>query len=112
MDEKYIQIQWTCASLDEARHIARMLVEKKWVACAQIIPWVESVFMWNNQLDTVQESKVIFKTRASLFEQVKNLILQHAQYEIPEILALPITEGHQEYLEWVAENTQEAPPQI
>lgn len=105
-DEAFVQIQWTCGSLDEARQIARQLVQKRWVACAQIIPWIESVFMWNNQLDTSQETKVIFKTRASRFEEVKKYILEHAKYEIPEIIETPITKGHQEYLDWVVENTQ------
>ncbi len=106
-DDSFVQIQWTCGSLDEARQIARELVQKKWVACAQIIPWIESIFVWNDQLDTSQESKVIFKTRSSCFENVKNFIIQHAKYEVPEIIETPITRGNQEYLEWVVRSTQD-----
>ena len=105
-DEPYVQIQWTCGNLEEARQIARELVCKRLVACASIIPWVESVFFWNNQLDTAQETKVVFKTKAHRFEEVKTFILNHAQYEVPEILMTPILKGHQEYLEWVDENSQ------
>ena len=64
----FIQIYWTCGSLDEARKISRQLVEAKLVACANIIPWVESIFIWNDQLDTSQETKVIFKTRDEHFD--------------------------------------------
>jgi periplasmic divalent cation tolerance protein len=103
---EYIQIYWTCGNLDEARKIARQLVQAKLVACANIIPWVESVFMWDDQLDTTQETKVIFKTRDDLFEKVKNFILANAKYDIPEILKVSITGGSQDYLEWVHQNTE------
>ena len=106
-DEKieFIQIYWTCGNLDEARKIARDLVQERWVACANIIPWIESVFMWNSTLDTSQETKVIFKTRKTHFEIVKEFILKHAKYDVPEILQVPITDGNAEYLEWVREST-------
>jgi periplasmic divalent cation tolerance protein len=102
----YIQIYWTCGSLDEARDIARKLVQMRLVACANIIPWVESIFMWNESLDTAQETKVIFKTRDDRFEQVKQFILEHAKYEVPEILKVPILDGNPEYLKWVSQNTE------
>lgn len=105
MENKFIQIYWTCGSLDEARQTSRFLVEKKLVACANIIPWIESVFLWDDQLDTSQETKVIFKTRMELFESVKQVILEHSKYEVPEILMMPILGGNQEYLDWVAQNT-------
>lgn len=106
---EYIQIYWTCGSLDEARTISRQLVQAKLVACANIIPWIESVFMWNNELDTSQETKVIFKTREGCFEEVKNFILKNARYEVPEILKVPILGGNPEYLEWVSDSTQSNP---
>jgi len=102
---QYAMVHWTCGSLDEARIIARHLVEEKLVACANIIPWVESFFLWNDQLDVAQESKVIFKTKASLFEKVKETILSKSKYEVPEILMVPIEAGNQEYLDWLASNT-------
>lgn len=102
---KYIQIYWTCGNLDEARNIARKLVELWLVACANIIPWVESIFLWNNQLDTSQETKVIFKTREECFEEVKKFILDHAKYEVPEILKIAISGGNEEYLNWVSDST-------
>lgn len=105
MESEFIQIYWTCGSLDEARQTARYLVEKKLVACANIIPWIESIFLWNEQLDTAQETKVIFKTHAAQFEAVKEAILARSKYDVPEILMVPILGGNQEYLEWVAQNT-------
>jgi len=105
-EEEFIQIHWTCGSLDEARKISRHLVNERLVACANIIPWVESIFIWNNQLDTQQETKVIFKTLASRFNEVKKIILENAKYEVPEILQIPITDGNKSYLDWVVETTR------
>lgn len=104
--EACVQIHWTCGSIEEARHISRQLVQLRLVACATIIPWVESIFLWDQQLNETQETKVIFKTLETRFSDVKNFILQHAKYEVPEILALPIIEGHGEYLQWVSLATQ------
>lgn len=103
-ETQYIQIYWTCGSLDEARKVSRLLVEQRLVACANIIPWIESIFLWNDELDTSQETKVIYKTRQEKFEEIKEIILKNAKYEIPEILKVPILGGHQDYLDWIDES--------
>lgn len=100
-----IEIHWTSGSLDEARKISRYLVQERLVACAQITPWIESIFMWNNQLETTQESKIILKTRLDLYEKIKEVIQQNCSYELPEITYVNIDGGNKEYLDWVAEST-------
>mgnify|MGYP006415254769 CR=1 FL=1 len=70
-----VQIHWTCGSLDEARKVSRFLVQERFVACANIIPWVESVYMWEGELHTDQETKVIFKTIEEKFSAVVKLPL-------------------------------------
>ncbi|NGX54630.1 MAG: Divalent-cation tolerance protein CutA [Chlamydiae bacterium] len=98
----FVQIYWTCGSIGEAREIACYLVENHLVACANIIPNVESVYLWKEKLESGAEVKVIFKTREEKFEAVKETILQRCSYDVPEILQVPITDGHQPYLDWVA----------
>ena len=105
MESEYVQIYWTCGSLDEARQTARYLVEQKLVACANIIPWIESIFLWDAQIDTAQETKVIFKTVRHKFDEIKKVLVERAKYEVPEILMVPIEGGNKEYLDWVAQNT-------
>lgn len=104
---EFIEIQWTAGSIDEARLVCRFLVQERLVACAQIIPWIESVYMWDNRLETSQESKVMLKTRAAKFERVKEVILSNAKYEVPEITFHTIKGGNKEYLDWIRESTPE-----
>lgn len=102
---EYIQIHWTAGSIDEARKVCRYLTQERLVACAQIIPWVESVYMWNNQLETAQESKVCLKTRMDLYDRVKEVIEKNSSYEIPEITFTKLDGGNSSYMDWLEKST-------
>ena len=99
----FIEIHWTSGSIDEARRVSRYVVQERLVACAQITPWIESVYMWNNQLETSQETKVVLKTSASLFDKVKEIIQENSSYDVPEITCMKIEKGNQEYIKWLDE---------
>lgn len=102
---EFIEITWTSGSIEEARKISRYLVQERYVACAQIVPWIESIYMWNNQLETAQESKITLKTRLENYEAIKKVILENCKYQVPEIIYHGIEGGHEEYLRWVEEST-------
>lgn len=99
----YIQIHWTCGSVEEARKIAHLLLTKRLVACATLIPAVESHYVWKDKLEMAHETKVIFKTKGEKFEEVKKVILENATYEVPEIVQVDIQKGHAAYLAWIEE---------
>lgn len=101
MTNQMIEVRWSVGSLDEARTIARHLVQERLVVCAQIIPWIESIFIWNEQLDTVQESKVILKTELRLYEKIRDFIKQKCSYEVPEISYVILDGMNSEYEEWL-----------
>ena len=101
----YVEIQWTSGSIDHARKISRYLVQERLVACAQIIPWIESIYMWNNQLETTQETKIILKSRQELIEKIVKIILENHTYDIPEITWRSIDGGNAPYLQWISEST-------
>lgn len=103
--DKYIEIHFSAGSIDEARHICRYLVQERLVACAQIIPWIESLYVWNNQLETTQESKAVLKTTIEHFEHIKEAIIANSTYQVPEITYSSIDGGSKEYLEWIAQST-------
>ena len=102
---EFIEIHWTSGSLDEARKISRYLVQERYVACAQIVPWIESIYMWNNQLETAQESKIVFKTRLDLYDAIRDIIKKNTSYQVPEITWVSIDGGNEEYLNWIREST-------
>lgn len=99
-----IEIQWQAGSIDEARKVSRYLVQERLVASAQIVPWVESISLLDNQLETSQETKAIFKTKKSLFEKVQDVITKNCKYEIPEITSADIVQVNPAYLAWLEEN--------
>jgi len=71
------------------------------VACVNIVPEVSSLFWWQDKLDSAQESLLIIKTRALLLDQIVTLVKEIHSYEVPEIIALPVIGGNQDYLEWI-----------
>ena len=99
-----IEIQWATSSIDEARKVCRYLVQERLVACAQIIPWIESIYMWDNQLETAQETKVHLKTRKDNFDVIKEVIEQNTTHEVPEILFRSIGGGNEAYMSWLKES--------
>lgn len=101
---EYIQIQWTCKDEEEAKKISRLLIENRYVACANILPRVESIFSWKGRIESAQESKVLLKTLSSNFEAIKEIINENSSYDVPEIISFPIEHGNEEYLNWMKES--------
>ena len=105
-EPKYIVVFITTGSTEEAQHISRILLEQRKVACVNIIPKVDSLFWWEDKLDSAQENLLIAKTKASLLPEIINLVKKVHSYDVPEIIALPIVGGNQEYLEWIGESVK------
>jgi periplasmic divalent cation tolerance protein len=91
----------TTSSEEEAHKIAELLVNDKKAACVNIVPRVDSVFRWEGKLDSARESLLMVKTKASLFPEIVELVKRTHSYEVPEIIALPIIAGSEDYLKWL-----------
>ena len=91
----------TAGSEEEAHKIAESLVNGKKAACVNIVPRVDSLFWWEDKLDSARESLLLVKTRASLFPEIVELVKRTHSYEVPEIIALPIIAGSEDYLKWL-----------
>lgn len=102
---EFVEIRWNSGSLDEARKVSRYLVQDRLAACAEIIPWVESITMLNNQLQTSQESTVVLRTRSELLDKVLKIIEQNSHFQIPEIIVTPILQANPVYTKWLEEST-------
>ena len=104
---RYIQIQWTAAHLDEAREISQKLIQQGLVACASIIPLVESWYVWEGEMQTVSEVKVFLKTTLENYSKIEGCIRQYHSYEVPEILMFYIEKGSPAYLRWIGSFTKQ-----
>lgn len=92
----------TCASPEEAEKIARAVVEKKLAACVNILPAVRSIYRWKNAIEDDQETLLLIKSSRALFNELRSEIERLHSYEVPEAIAMPIVDGLERYLEWMA----------
>lgn len=99
----------TFPNTESARRIAGVLVEERLAACVSLCPAIESIYRWEGKVETAQEVLAIIKTGADRFDEMKRRICAMHSYELPELVALPVTAGLEGYAAWVVSST--APPQ-
>jgi len=102
---KHLLVLTTCPGTITAKKIANEVVIEKLGACVQIISGVQSFFRWVNRVDTSEELLLIIKTTTERYPDLEKRIKAIHPYEVPEIIALPITDGLNEYLKWIDNNT-------
>ena len=91
----------TVGNRQEAEKIVRTLLEERLVACGNIIDNVSSLFWWQDKIEEEKEVLVIMKSHLSLFKRLSERVVELHSYDVPEILALPIVDGSQAYLDWM-----------
>ncbi len=101
---KYIAIFITTATEKQAKRIANTLLTQKKAACVSILPRVNSLFWWKSKIDSADEVLLVVKTESRLLEATVKLVRKLHSYDVPEIIALPIIGGNEEYLEWISES--------
>ena len=95
-----------CPDLDSARHIGTHLIKNQLAACVNLIPKVESIYSWNNEINQDLEVLTLFKTKEELLDKLELAILELHSYDVPEIIVLPVDGGSKSYLEWIADSTK------
>jgi periplasmic divalent cation tolerance protein len=95
----------TCATPAEARRIARAVVRRRLAACVNIfLSPVESLYTWKGKLEKTREYLLVMKTTAKRLAELENEVRRLHSYDVPEFIALPITEGSRKYLSWLDES--------
>lgn len=102
-----IEVITTVPSREKAREIAALLVQRRLAACVQVSGPIDSTYWWQGKLETAQEWQCVAKTRRENYTQVEAAIRQVHPYETPEILALAVQQGLDDYLRWLGRETSQ-----
>jgi periplasmic divalent cation tolerance protein len=95
----------TAPSEDEAAKIATAVVETRLAGCVNIIKNIRSIYRWEGKIENEDEVLMIVKTRKELFKSLAKKVKELHSYSVPEIIALPIVDGSEDYLQWLRKVT-------
>ncbi len=101
MGEKAVLVMVTLGGRDDAERLGEALVVEHLAACCSVIPTVHSFYYWDEQLQRQHEALLLIKTLESRASAVQEFVRSHHEYEIPEILQIPIQGGYSAYLTWL-----------
>lgn len=91
---------------DKAQAMAARLVEDRVAACVNVVPSLQSIYRWKDEVQSEGEALLIVKTARDRFDDLKQAVLKLHPYELPEVIAVTVDQGHAPYLEWVVESTR------
>ena len=91
----------TAPDAETGERIARALVEERLIACANVVPGIRSIYRWQGRVAEDAEVLLVLKTRASRCEALAARVKALHPYELPEVIALPVADGSEAYLDWV-----------
>src|SRR5581483_2766057 len=91
----------TCDSEEQAGTIARSLLEQRLAACVTILPGARSIYCWKGEIENSAEWMLVIKSRRDLMIQLRTAIGKVHSYEVPELLAVPVVDGSEDYLAWL-----------
>ena len=92
----------TTGSEEEASKIAQSLVKERLIACVNVVPGVTSYYWWEDKVQCDGEWLLIAKTQRETVDQVRQRVEALHSYDLPEVIALPVSGGSQRYLDWIA----------
>lgn len=102
--EAPLVVLMTGPDIDKVRAIARALVEERLAACCNIVSGVESIYRWEGALETATEVLAIIKTNNAKFPDLERRVRELHPYDVPEIVAMSVIAGSENYLRWVLES--------
>ncbi|WP_421216495.1 divalent-cation tolerance protein CutA [Aeromonas jandaei] len=100
-----IVVLCTCPDQTSADLLCEQLLNRQLAACINQLPGVTSVYRWQGKVERLTEIQLVIKSRQPLFAELQACILAQHPYEVPELLALPVSAGLPAYLDWLKEET-------
>ncbi len=97
----------TAPKEEEALVMAKAVVESKLAACVNLVRNIRSIYRWQGAIEDDSETLMVVKTRTSLLAALTEKVKELHSYDVPEVIALPIIGGSQEYIQWLNESTQQ-----
>jgi len=104
-EDSAIVILITCGDKQEAQNISSVLVSNNLIACGNILSDVTSIFRWENRIENEEEVLLIAKSRQARFDAIIQKVKELHSYQTPEIIALPVVAGSEDYLKWLVDET-------
>lgn len=102
MSEQTVKIVFcTLPDTEKARQIGTYIVQKQLAACVNLIHEVESIYHWKGKIESGKEVLAVFKTTAIKYPKLESQIRKMHPYELPEIIAVNVSEGYTKYLDWI-----------
>lgn len=106
MQHQYLVVSTTCPDEVQANTLARALVESRIAACVHISAPIRSIYVWEGKTCEKREISLQIKCLQSRYAQLEQLVQKLHPYQVPEIIAVPVTHGLPSYLDWIKDNTQ------
>ena len=106
MNQEIVIILVTAPNRTEAEQIGQCLVEKKLIACCNILDPIFSIFHWKGEICREDEVLLILKTVRDNIHSIIKTVKKHHSYDTPEIIAIPVISGSEDYLNWIKQETE------
>lgn len=90
----------------KSEQMSQILLEEKLIACVNIIPGVKSMYWWDGKIQTDSEDLLIMKTKDELVEELTEKIKEVHPYDIPEVIALKVKDGNNDYIDWILKSVK------
>ncbi|MEW6041964.1 MAG: divalent-cation tolerance protein CutA [Elusimicrobiota bacterium] len=103
---KHIVIFITCANKSEANKVSEHLINRKLVACGNIITKISSVYWWQGKVEKAKEVLLITKSTQKILKKIIKEVKKKHSYSVPEIIAIPIIGGNPDYLKWIEDSVR------
>ncbi|MET0401331.1 MAG: divalent-cation tolerance protein CutA [Cystobacter sp.] len=96
----------TAPTAEQAAALARTLLEEGLAACGNVVPGLRSIYRWEGRVQDEPEALLLLKSRAPLFEALRERVVALHPYQCPEVLRVDVAAGHAPYLRWITDNVR------